>query len=61
MGKTRSIQELLKATSRLDCDGYTVLCPFVGYDPLTFEEVSQNDKWRTIMKDEINSISKKNT
>jgi len=37
-----------------------MLCLFLGNDPITFEEVYQEDKWKKVMKEEISSIIKNN-
>jgi len=59
--KIKSIQEIYDVIERINLDDVNILCLFSGNDPIIFEEVYQEDRWKKAIKKEINYIIKNNT
>jgi len=56
----RSLQELYEVTENLN-DDLTLYCHFADCEPIGFEEVVKDEKWRNAMDEEIKAIEKNNT
>jgi hypothetical protein len=56
----RSLQELYEVTENLN-DDLTLYCHFADCEPIGFEEVVKDEKWRNAMYEEIKAIEKNNT
>jgi hypothetical protein len=56
----RSLQELYEVTENLN-DDLTLYCHFANCEPIGFEEVVKDEKWRNAMDEEIKAIEKNNT
>ncbi|KAM1087183.1 hypothetical protein ACFX2B_012591 [Malus domestica] len=56
---TRSLRDLYEVAERLD--NLTLFCLFVDCEPVDFQEVVQDTKWRKAMDEEIEAIQKNDT
>ena len=57
--KMRSLREF---SEKIEEDGETNLfCLYADHEPLTFQEVKEEDCWRSAMKEEMHAIQKKDT
>ena len=56
---TRTIQDLFDQPERLD--NITLFCLSIDCEPVDFEEVMQDKRWRDAMDEEIKSIEKNDT
>ncbi|XP_070041429.1 uncharacterized protein [Nicotiana tomentosiformis] len=58
--RTRSIQELYEDTKEVTSFDF-LYCLFVDSEPMNFDEVVEDKRWRQTMQEEIKSIEKNNT
>ena len=56
--RTRSLQDLYEVTERHDI---TLFCLFADCEPVSFQEVVLDEKWRIAMDEEIKVIVKNDT
>jgi hypothetical protein len=57
--KMRSLNDLYEVTNPIDND-VTLYCHLATCDPIMFEEVIKDEKWRLVIDEEIASIEKNN-
>jgi len=57
--KTRTLSELYEVTENEN--NLTLFCLFSDCEPVGFEEVVQDERWKEVMDEEIKAIEKKNT
>jgi hypothetical protein len=55
----RSLQEFYKITENLN-DDLILYCHFADCEPIGFEEVVKDEKWRNAMDEEIKAFEKNN-
>ena len=59
MACTKSLQDLYKVTKRHD--NLILFCLFADCEPINFQEVVQDEKWRKILDEEIKAVVKNDT
>lgn len=57
--RTQRLEDLYEET--WETNNITLFCLFADFEPINFEEATQDKKWRDVMDEEIRSIEKKNT
>ncbi|KAH9667537.1 hypothetical protein KPL70_021079 [Citrus sinensis] len=57
--RTRSLQDLYEVTKRHD--NLTLFCLFADCEPVNFQEVALDEKWRIVIDEEIKAIVKNDT
>jgi hypothetical protein len=59
--RIRTLEDIYMRTQQIDGDKTNLFCLYMDTEPLNFNDVVQDDNWRSAMEEEIRAIEKNST